>query len=70
MDAYTPIKGKCTWWRECLKEDDRYDIMIKDADKRIDCSCFVEGFVWQFPKSEVPADCPKNRSCRYYIRHS
>ncbi|MDA3936350.1 MAG: hypothetical protein PF636_05725 [Actinomycetota bacterium] len=70
MDPYTPIKGKCNWWRENLMEDDRYDTSIKDDDKRVACSCFVEGFFWEYRAADVPSNCPQNRSCRYYIRHS
>lgn len=69
-DAYTPIRGKCTWWREQPSEDDRWDMRIKDDMKRVHCTCFVEGKGWTFVKCEVPSDCPDGRHCRYYIRHS
>lgn len=68
-DAYTPIKGKCTWWREHPVEDDLWDPRLKEHERRVDCSCFVEGVVWTFTKEEVPSECPDNRHCRYYIRH-
>ncbi len=68
-DAYTPVKGKCTWWRETPVEEDIWDRRIKDEERRINCSCFVEGRVWTYPRAEVPIDCPENKHCRYHIRH-
>ncbi len=68
MDAYTPIKGKCMWWREIMVEEDAHDIMIKREDKRVRATCFVEGYDWLYTKKEIPSDCPKTRQCRYYIR--
>lgn len=68
-DAYTPIKGKCTWWRERPVDEDIYDARLKEDEKRVACSCFVEGRVWTLPAGEVPEDCPLSRQCRYYIRH-
>ena len=55
------------WWREVLVEEDAHDITIKPEDKRIRCTCFVEGYEWLYPKKETPSDCPSTRSCRYYI---
>jgi hypothetical protein len=69
MDAYMPIKGKCTWWREIPRADDQYDIRIKSPDKLVDCSCFVEGRLWEYRTADVPSDCPESRRCRYYIKH-
>ncbi len=66
---FSPVKGKCKWWRENLKEDDRYDTSVKGPDKRVDCSCFVEGHFWEYRMCELPADCPDCRTCRYYILH-
>ncbi len=68
MDAYTPIKGKCMWWRETMVEEDAHDIMVKPEDKRIHCTCFVEGYQWTHARNELPEDCPNTRKCRYYIR--
>lgn len=67
--AFTPIKGKCTWWRESAIDEDTWDARIKDAEKRVQCSCFVEGLGWTYAKAELPDDCPDRRRCRYYIRH-
>ena len=69
-DAYTPIKGKCTWWREKPVDDDVYDARLKDDERRVTCSCFVEGKGWIFESAELPSDCPDCRACRYYIRHT
>lgn len=69
MDAYTPIKGKCTWWREIPHDEDSHNMRVKAPDKRITCSCFVEGDVWIVRAEDVPSDCPECRRCRYYIKH-
>ena len=69
-DAYSPIKGKCNWWREEADEQDSHDPTLKDAQRKVNCSCFVEGDRWSFAASEVPKDCPTSRSCRYYIKNS
>lgn len=68
-DGYAPIKGKCTYWRELASEDDRWDTSVKPADRRIVCSCFVEGKAWYYTASTAPADCPDRLHCRYYIKH-
>jgi len=68
--AYAPIKGKCTWWRERPVEEDIWDTRLKQAERRVHCSCFVEGFYWAVKCAEVPEDCPDRRRCRYYILHS
>jgi len=67
-EEYHPIRGKCTWWRERVVDDDRWDIMLKEAQRRIECSCFIEGDLYVWPRGEVPSDCPENRKCRYYIK--
>jgi len=69
VDGFSPIRGKCTWWREMPHQEDAHNVRMKPAEKRITCSCFVEGDLWNFPGAEVPADCPKWRHCRYYIKH-
>jgi hypothetical protein len=69
-DPYAPIKGKCVWWREFPNDEDRYDPHLKEDQKRVYCSCFVEGRGWTFPRVEVPRDCPDSRKCRYYIRNT
>lgn len=68
-DGYTPVKGKCTWWREAAVDEDIYDVRLKEHEKRVYCSCFVEGRGWTFTRADVPADCPENRHCRYYIKY-
>ncbi len=69
-DAYAPIFGKCKWWREMESEEDRYDSRIKEHEKRVDCSCFVEGKGWVFQRADLPSECPDARHCRYYIKHT
>lgn len=66
---YTPIKQKCTWWRESVHEDDEYDIGIKSGNRRVRCMCVIEGEGWTFIHSEVPSNCPESLRCRYYIKH-
>ncbi len=68
--AYSPIRGKCTWWRERAVDEDIYEVRLKDHQRRVTCSCFVEGHVWTHERGELPADCPEARHCRYYIRHT
>ena len=70
MDANTPVKNKCTWWREIRHDEDAFDVTIKNPDKRWNCTCFVEGDMWVFPKRDIPRDCPNSRKCRYYIKHT
>jgi hypothetical protein len=67
VDGFTPIRGKCFYWREKLVEEDRYDTRLKKDEWRVDCTCFVEGSQWRYTITEVPANCPMHRSCRYYI---
>ena len=70
MDAYTPVKGKCIYWREAMNIEDEHDITVKKPDKRVNCSCFVEGYYWYFTVGTTPSDCPRRRQCRYYIKTS
>ena len=70
MDGYSPVKGKCKWWREQLNEEDRFDPRLKKGQRRVMCTCFVEGDYWVFTEDELPGDCPHARSCRYYIKHT
>lgn len=67
-DPYAPVRGKCTWWREVPNETDRYDGRLKDGERRVGCSCFVEGKAWDFTAATVPDECPDSRYCRYYIK--
>lgn len=67
-DGYSPIRGKCTWWRERAVDEDIWDSRIREDAKRVTCSCFVEGNYWTFTRGEVPSDCPNQRACRYYIK--
>jgi hypothetical protein len=69
-DGYTPVKGKCTWWREMAVDDDLFDTRLKEGRRRVSCSCFVEGKGWTVTRDELPADCPDARHCRYYIKHT
>ena len=66
---YTPVKGKCTWWRESLHDDDAHDMMVKKPDQRVQCMCMVEGKSWTFTNADIPLDCPESRHCRYYIKN-
>jgi hypothetical protein len=65
-DGYAPIRKKCTYWRERCSDDDRFDFRMKPEDKRVECSCFVEGKAWQATASTIPSDCPDRLHCRYY----
>jgi hypothetical protein len=67
-DPYSPIRGKCVWWREVANNEDLYDARLKDPQRRIECTCFVEGFRWEMQTAEVPPECPKSKQCRYYIK--
>ena len=68
MDGFSPIKGKCLYWRERLDEDDRYSPRLKQDDWRVQGICFVDGDTWDYTLSTVPSDCPLRLKCRYYIR--
>lgn len=67
-DGYTPVKGKCTWWREAPMQDDIFDVRLKEHEKRVYCSCFVEGRGWTYARADIPENCPENLHCRYYIK--
>jgi hypothetical protein len=67
-DAYAPIRGKCRFWREIPNVDDEYDTSVKPERKRVDCSCFVDGYLWMVTRSTIPDDCPNKWTCRYYIK--
>jgi hypothetical protein len=68
VDPFRPIKGKCMYWRESENDEDRHDPSVKDDDKRLACTCFIEGYVWTCTKGAILPDCPHRRSCRYYVR--
>jgi hypothetical protein len=68
MDAYAPVKGKCVLWREAMNVEDEHDVTIKKPQKRVECSCFVEGHFWHYTVETIPNDCPDWRKCRYYIK--
>jgi hypothetical protein len=67
---YTPVKGKCTWWRESVHDDDAHNTSVKLPEKRVQCMCMIEGRGWTFTHAEVPSDCPESRRCRYYIKNT
>lgn len=69
-DGFTPISGKCTWWRERAVEEDVWSPRLRAEEKRVNCSCFLEGYVWTVQRQEIASECPRNRMCKYYIRHS
>lgn len=68
--GYTPVKGKCTWWRERAVDEDIWDPRLPDTERRVRCSCFIEGKGWTYEAAKLPLDCPDERHCRYYIRHT
>ncbi len=67
VDGYTPIHRKCLFWREQIEDEDVYDSRLSEQDRRVSCTCFVEGDRWAYTVATVPPDCPKARKCRYYI---
>jgi hypothetical protein len=67
LDGFTPIRGKCFYWREKLNEEDRFDRRLKSNEWRVDCTCFVEGTRWCYTVDTVPSNCPLYLHCRYYI---
>lgn len=69
MDEFSPLPGKCYYWREQVSPDDLYDSRLQKNDWRVQCSCFVEGKGWTYTVAAVPSDCPDKRRCRYYIQH-
>ena len=68
MDGFSPIPGKCFYWREQLNGEDRFDTRLKKSQWRVECTCFVEGSLWVYTHDEVPADCPERYRCRYYVK--
>jgi hypothetical protein len=66
-DPYSAVRGKCVWWREVPNQEDRFDLDVKAPQKRIECSCFVEGYRYTFETAEVPMECPRARACRYFV---
>ena len=50
-----------------MVDEDVHDIMIKPENKRVRCTCFVEGFVWTHEAVDVPKECPESQHCRYFI---
>jgi len=68
-DAFSPIRGKCTWWREQDIDEDIWDTRLPTHAQRVDCWCFVEGRKWTITRGDVPLDCPDARHCRYHIKH-
>lgn len=68
-DAFSAIRGKCTWWREQDVEEDLWDPQLTKDKRRVRCWCFVEGKSWTVATADVPAECPDSRHCRYYIKH-
>lgn len=67
MSEYEPQRGKCFYWRESPHPDDTWDVRLKKGERRVVCSCFVEGDTWTYTENEVPSDCPEKKRCRYYI---
>jgi hypothetical protein len=51
-----------------MDEYDRWDRDVKPQDKRVVCTCFIEGRLWLVTVSTVPDDCPHRDHCRYHIR--
>ena len=67
-DPNSAVRGKCVWWREKPNEEDAENSRLHASERRIDCSCFVEGFLWEFAIDDLPRECPEARKCRYYAR--
>lgn len=68
MDAYSPVKGKCQFWRQVPNEEDRWDPTLAGGERRVLCVCWVEGDAWFVTNDTIPDDCPNRFHCRYYIR--
>jgi hypothetical protein len=68
MDGFTPIRGKCAYWRERMDEEERHSASVKAEDKRVVATCFIEGDRWVYTASTLPKDCPQRRQCRYYVK--
>jgi hypothetical protein len=67
LDGQTQVRGKCQYWRERMYEDDRWDTDLKPHTRRVRCSCFVEGTMWEATVGTIPDDCPEHDRCRYHI---
>jgi hypothetical protein len=67
VSEFAPIRHKCFYWREQLHYDDQYDMRVKKGQRRVVCTCFVEGDTWTYTEDDVPSDCPQKMHCRYYI---
>lgn len=67
-DGYTIVRGKCQFWREHMVDADRFDTAMKPRDRRIQCSCFIDGFTWNATVRTLPESCPLHYRCRYFIR--
>lgn len=68
LDGQTQVRGKCQYWRERMSEEDRWDSDIKASQKRVRCSCFIEGTQWDATAGTLPEDCPDALTCRYHVR--
>jgi hypothetical protein len=68
LDGQMQVLGKCQYWRERMDEDDRWDVGVKYQTKRVRCSCFIEGTLWDRMVSTLPGDCPDASTCRYHVR--
>jgi hypothetical protein len=68
LDGQLQVLGKCQYWRERMDEDDRWDADIKFNAKRVRCSCFIEGTMWDTLAGTLPTDCPDAATCRYHVR--
>jgi hypothetical protein len=67
MSEFAPMRGKCFYWREQPDYDDLYNMHLLKGQRRVRCSCFVEGETWTYTQDEMPSDCPQKLHCRYYI---
>lgn len=67
-NPFSPVSGKCVYWRERLDEEERWDWRTKPGDMRVRCTCFIDGYVWDATGDTVAADCPRRDHCRYYIK--
>jgi len=68
LDGQTQVRGKCQYWRERMHDDDRWDIDLKRDQKRVRCTCFVEGTFWDADVATLPDDCPSRYACRYHVQ--
>jgi hypothetical protein len=67
FEGLIAVGGKCAYWRERMHDDDRFDPDIKEQDKRVVCTCFIEGTSWQATAGTLMPDCPDRWHCRYYV---